>query len=214
MQPDDDEPRSGPWRAVPLEELRAHLLAAAGPVTGRPVVLAVDGRSAGGKSTLARRLAQDRPGWCVVHTDDVAWWHSFFDWDGPLAAAVLEPARRGDAVAHRPPAWDERGREGAVRVPAGTRVLVVEGVGSSRRSLAPLVDVAVWVRTPFEEVLRREAARAAAGESTEQLQREWMAAELPFLAADRPWSRAAVLVDGTAGATGDEVRVLTARAPA
>ncbi|NAZ87526.1 hypothetical protein GTR00_15690 [Kineococcus sp. T90] len=190
------------------------MLAAAGPVTGRPVVLAVDGRSAGGKSTLARRLAQDRPGWCVVHTDDVAWWHSFFDWDDLLATGVLAPARRGEAVAYRPPAWDERGREGAVRVPAGTRVLVVEGVGSSRRALAPLVDAAAWVSTPFEEVLRREAARAAAGRSTPRLQRDWMAAELPFLAADRPWTRAAVLVDGTAGAAGDEVRVLTAPAPA
>ena len=53
------------------------------------------------------RLAD--PGAVVVHTDDVAWWHAAFDWVDLLVEGVLAPARRGAAVAYRPPKWDERG---------------------------------------------------------------------------------------------------------
>jgi uridine kinase len=48
--------------------------------TDRPVVLAVDGRSPSGKTTLAARQADAVAGSVVVHTDDVAWQHSRFGW--------------------------------------------------------------------------------------------------------------------------------------
>jgi hypothetical protein len=55
-----------------------------------------------------------------VSTDDIAWHHGFFDWDGLLVEGVLTPTARGEAVSFRPPALVERGREGAVEVSAGT----------------------------------------------------------------------------------------------
>jgi hypothetical protein len=53
-----------------------------------------------------------------------------FDWSELIAVGVLRPVRRGEAVAFRPPAWAARQRAGAVVVPAGAPLVVVEGSGS------------------------------------------------------------------------------------
>ena len=206
MRVADDEPELGPWAAEPVEAVATRLLDTARTrrtVSGRggPLVVAVDGRSAGGKSTAADRLADASPGAVVVHTDDIAWHHGFFDWDGLLVEGVLTPAARGEAVSFRPPAWVERGREGAVQVPAGTSVVLVEGVGSSRSSLAPWLDATVWVQSDADEAYRRGIERdiVLGRIRTEAVAfwDEWMAVEEPFLAADRPWERADVVICST-----------------
>ena len=118
--------------------------------------MAVDGRGASGKSTLANRLCAAVPACTVVSTDDVAWYHSFFGWAELIATGVLEPARRGESVSYRPPAWQERGRAGAIEVPAGRQLLLVEGVGAGRRELTDLLDAVVWVQSDFAEAERRD----------------------------------------------------------
>src|SRR3954471_4955830 len=50
------EPAAGPWRGGPVVAFAASVLDAAGPADVRPLVVAVDGRSASGKTTLASRL--------------------------------------------------------------------------------------------------------------------------------------------------------------
>jgi hypothetical protein len=192
-----EEPAAGPWRVEPVVAVAATLAGRPTAPDGRPAILAVDGRSSSGKTSLSRRLAEAVPGAAVVHTDDVAWWHAAFDWAGLLAGGVLEPVRAGRAVAYRPPVWDLRERPGAVTVPAGISLLVVEGVGSSRRALAHLLDASVWVQSDLDEVDRRNAARVQAGEISPAGFDSWMAEEFPFLAADRPWERATLIVAGT-----------------
>jgi hypothetical protein len=168
-----------------------------GAPAGRPPVLAVDGRSSGGKTTLAGRLAAAVPGAVVVHTDDVAWWHAAFDWVDLLVDGVLAPVRRGAAVSYRPPKWDERGRPGAIEVPSGASLVVIEGVGAGRRELIGLVDGVVWVQTDPDETARRDTMRVAAGEITPSNYASWMAEETPFVAAQRAWERAFVTVCGS-----------------
>jgi uridine kinase len=182
---------------VLVPEFADLVLAHVGSPAGRPAVLAVDGRSAGGKTTLAARLADAVPRTTVVHTDDIAWWHSVFDWVDLLVDGVLAPVRRGEAVSYRPPRWDERGRVGAVEVPAGQRLVIVEGVGAGRRELTEHLDGVVWVETPREERDRRDEARIAAGEVSRETYESWMAEEEPFVAAQRTWERAFAIVDGT-----------------
>jgi hypothetical protein len=70
----DGEPRFGPWRVRPIDDVvrgalqRVH----ADPgVPRRPALLAVDGRSGSGKTTVARHLAGRIPGAAVVHTGTV-----------------------------------------------------------------------------------------------------------------------------------------------
>jgi ribosomal protein S18 acetylase RimI-like enzyme len=220
-----EEPEAGPWRAELVSEVasvvmrlgrgrgargrpgvlggdRPGLLGGERPgllVEGRPVVLAVDGRSSSGKTTLAGRLRDAVPGSAVVHTDDIAWCHSRFGWADLLIDGVLEPARAGRAVALRPPRWEDRGRPGAIEVPAGCSLLIVEGVGAARRESAHLIDVAIWVQADDAQTDRRNLARVGTpnGSATVRDHLEWMAEEIPFVAEQRPWERVDLVVCGT-----------------
>ncbi|MDF3050365.1 MAG: hypothetical protein K0R87_2003 [Pseudonocardia sp.] len=187
----DGEPRFGPWQVHRVEDILAELLPAPGP----PRILAVDGRSGSGKTTAAERMAGRVPGSAVVHTDDIVWNHAMFDWAELITEGVLGPVRRGEAVTFRPPAWNAHGRAGAVVVPAGCPLLVVEGVGIGRRELAPLVDALIWVQTDVAIARERGEVRDSAIPDAVGWD-EWQVEELPFLATDRPWERADLVVAG------------------
>ncbi|WP_205687336.1 uridine kinase family protein [Cellulomonas endophytica] len=197
------EPAATGWRVVDEAALVARVLEAAGEPAGRPRVVAVDGRGGAGKSTLARRLAAAVPSTAVVHTDDLAWHEAFFGW-GHLLQGLLEAVHRDGAGRLRPPAWERRGRPGAVEVPAGTSLVVVEGTGASHREHAHLLDATVWVQSDAAEAERRaidrDVAQGVNGDRAAAVAfwDEWMAHELPFFAAQRPWERAALVVAGTA----------------
>ena len=200
------EPAAGPWRAVPLPALLDLVLAAAGSPAGRPRVVAVDGRGASGKSTLADRLQQHAPASAVVHTDDIAWHEPLFGWGHLLADAVLRPLHAGRALDWQPPQWQARGRDGSVVVPAALDLVLVEGTGASHAEHADLVDATVWVQADVELARERGLARdVAEGVNGDRAQAtafwdEWMAAELPFLERQQPWRRASVVVHGTPAA--------------
>jgi energy-coupling factor transporter ATP-binding protein EcfA2 len=180
-----------------ISEFADLVLGHVGEPAGRAAILAVDGRSASGKTTISRRLAEAIPGTAVVHTDDIAWEQAVIDWVDLMVGGVLDPVRRGEAVSFRPPKWEEKGRAGAVEVPAGRRLLIVEGVGSGRRELAHLLDGVVWVETPRAVIDRRDAERIATGEVSQAVYELWMAEEDPFVAEQRTWERAFAIVDGT-----------------
>jgi energy-coupling factor transporter ATP-binding protein EcfA2 len=205
------EPAVESWRVEPVNALAILLFDATDPGRGRPRVVAVDGRSGSGKSTLAEQLQAAVPASAVVHTDDVAWHHSFFDWAELLARDVLEPLRRGESLHYRPPGWQDKGRLGAIEVPGGLELVLIEGVGAGRRELTHLLDATIWVQSDAAEAQRRGTARDAAadGNPTDvtRFWQEWMAQELPFVAAQRPWERAAVVVRGTTTAAHDPEHV-------
>jgi hypothetical protein len=201
------EPAFGPWRVEAIASVLARTRT--GPGTR---VVAVDGRSAGGKTTCASRLAASVPGAAVVHTDDVAWYQDFFDWAGLLRDGVLAPVRAGSAVAFRPPAWAERGRTGAIEAPARCPLLVIEGVGVSRSELSDFFDLRLWVQSDRVEARRRGIERDG-GPAHEDFWEEWDAREIPFLAADRPWERADLIACGTPGLPYDPVTELVVADP-
>jgi hypothetical protein len=131
----------------------------------------------------------------------VAWQQGYFDWDELLVDGTLGPASRGEDVAFRPPAWVERGREGVIGVSAGAALLLVEGAGSSRDALTPWLDAAVWVQSDAGEAYRRGIERdVRLGRTRDEAVAfwdEWMVEDVPFLAADRPWERADLVLWGT-----------------
>ncbi len=196
------EPAAGPWHVEPVNAFARSLAEAAGTPIGRPRIIAVDGRGGGGKTALAERLARALSPAAVVHSDDVAWAHSRFGWDDLMSEGVLRPLRAGGRVHYRPAGWDKDGREGCLSVAAGLSAVIIEGVGVSRHTLMPLVDVAVWVQSDFTEAKRRGMSRDMAdlGRTEEEALRlwdEWEAEEVPFLQDDQPWQRAHFIV-GTA----------------
>ena len=110
------------------------------------------------------------------------------------------PVIRSD---YRPPGWETHGRPGAIEVPVGLEVAIVEGVGAGRPELAHLLDAVVWVQSDFAEAERRGIARDVASgvngdrEAATAFWHAWMAEEVPFLAHQRPWEQASVIVAGT-----------------
>ncbi len=203
------EPEAGPWRVESLSTV-VNAVTRRGPdrgSSGRPAVLAVDGRSNSGKTTLAARVRGLVPGSVVIHTDDIAWEHSRFGWADLLVDGILIPMRQGQGVSYRPPRWDEHGREGSIEVPADCPLLVIEGVGARRREAADLIDTVIWVQADERKIGRRSVARAADRPAADLANRAvdgapfdeegWMAEEIPFNAAQRTWERADIIVCGT-----------------
>ena len=85
--------------------------------------------------------------------------------------------RRGHRV---PPArWDQRGRPGAVTVPAGCPLVVVEGVGIGRRDLAAFFDALVWVQADRAVAWARGLARDGGDPAQEAFWHEWEARGAP-----------------------------------
>jgi hypothetical protein len=199
------EPHFGPWKVESLQAFVRSLQSVLPKDIARPSVVAIDGRSASGKSTLATLLSRGVAGSAVVHTDDIAWHHSFFDWTELLVSAVLEPARTGLGVTYRPVAWEERGREGAIEVPPGCSVVLLEGVGAARRELTHVLEAAIWVQSDTDLARLRGIARDGGDAQAAAFWDEWMAAELPFLADQQPWERADFVVCGTPALEHDPV---------
>ncbi|GAA0512956.1 hypothetical protein Ade02nite_96770 [Paractinoplanes deccanensis] len=200
MFPGPGEPAAGPWLAESFETV-VEALFDDGFSRGGPRVIAVDGRGGSGKTTFADRLAKAVPGAEVVHTDDVAWWHSRFGWADLMVDGILAPLRAGEDVHYTPPGWLAHGRTGEIFVPAAAPAVIVEGCGASRRELARFLDVAVWVQSPFDDARTRGLTRdlAEKGIALSDAEREWdewMAEEVPFFLADQPWLRADLIVSG------------------
>lgn len=202
------EPSAGPWQLEPVHLFVQRLTSGLSGLE-RPIIIAIDGRSASGKTTLATLISEAVPGSALVHTDDMPssgnWsgmssraYRSFFDWTENLLKNVLEPAHAGEPVNYWPPAWEEWGRdEGDVEVPTGCPLLILEGVGSARHELMHIVDRVVWVQADLEQARTRGLARDGGDVKATAFWEAWMAEEFSFLAEQRPWERADVVVSGT-----------------
>ena len=199
------EPAFGPWQLATAPGLLGPVgypgAVGRGP-DSRPFILAIDGRGASGKSTLARTIVDATPQSALVHTDDLAWNEPFFQW-AHLLREVLETLRAGNSLKLRPPAWERAGRPGAVALPAGLSLVVVEGVGASQCDVVELVDAVIWVQSDFSVAERRGIERDIAEgvngtrDETITFWHEWMSHELTFLERERPWERADAIVLGT-----------------
>lgn len=198
---DGTEPAVQQWSSVDLAYVSARLTSGAGQSS---FVIAVDGRSGGGKSTFAAALAIELDA-ALLSTDEFAWQHSYFDWPDLLIELALVPLRHGRAVNVRPPAWIEHGREGSIVAPV-RQFIVVEGVGSGQERMRSAVDQIVWIQSDAVEARRRGIARDLAERPNPVEARrfwdEWTAAERPFQEQQRTWDVANLIVCGTPGVLG------------
>jgi uridine kinase len=157
-----------------------------------PTVVAIDGRSASGKTTFANRLSSELNA-PIVHSDDIAWHHSFFDWWPLMLEQIIMPFRAGQAIDWKPEAWTAQGREGSIVVPQSP-ILILEGVSVTRQELSNHIDLPIWVETDMHIAETRGLERD--GPDGRDFWFEWQASEKPFLEADKPWTRAKLIVDG------------------
>ncbi|WIY04903.1 uridine kinase [Amycolatopsis mongoliensis] len=158
-------------------------------------LLAVDGPSGVGKSTMAAQVAAGlRARGCrteLVSTDAFATWDDPVSWWPRLVDGVLKPLANGVEGAYRPMDWTGGApRPGElVRVPV-PEVLVLEGVSCGRTSVRPLLSHLCWLSGgPEAGRLARavardgEAARAELGR-WQRFERGWFAVDGTSEAAD------------------------------
>ena len=184
------------WRVAPLAELAELVRGRSDP--DRLGVVAVNGHSSSGKTTLAGRLVDVLPDAAVLHTDDLARIQGVFAWDVPLRDEVLPVVRAGEPLNYPPPQWwQARGRTGSITLPGSLAYLLVEGVGASQASVRDAYDLVIWVETDEPTRLARDLQRLAAGEmSSPGAYAGWMAEENAYTTAERPWEHADLLVNG------------------
>jgi uridine kinase len=173
----------------------------------RPVLLvAIDGHSAAGKSTLARTLQATLPQVTIVHMDDfyrpmlpadrarldaAGGYQQYYDWQR-LEHEVLQPLAQGTASRYRRYDWQQNTLDGWQEVrPAG--MVIVEGCYAARPELRDYYHTSIVVETPAQERAQRQQARADA--SPAWLAR-WDAAEQYYLRQYAPQTAATFIVHG------------------
>ena len=140
----------------------------------------------------------------MLHTDDLAWHHGVFSWDELLINDVLPVMRERRALDYRPPAWVARNRDDAITLDGDRDFVIIEGVGASQASVRAELDVIIWMQTPQAVRESRDAVRVAAGEISAASYAGWMAEENAYMAADRPWQHADLIVDGSGSLEHDQ----------
>lgn len=183
-----------------------------------PLVVAIDGRSGVGKSTIASQLGAVLPA-SVIPTDD------FFaaeltsaDWDARspserardaidwrrLRRLVLEPLLAGRAAVWHPFDFAAGERvDGSYAVSSesvrrdAAPLIILEGAYSSRPELADLVELAILVEAPAAARRERLALREAA-DFLDAWHRRWDAAEDYFFTEVRPRASFDIVLDSVA----------------
>jgi anthranilate synthase component 1/para-aminobenzoate synthetase len=178
------------------ERLAGRLAGARAPAAGRPYVIAVDGRSGSGKTSLAAELsgALSAP---VVALEDL-----YGGWDGlehgvdVLVSEVLKPLAAGRAALVPRYNWDAAAwaTPWALEPP---EVLIVEGAGAGARRAAAYESLLIWTEAPAS--VRKKRALDRDGETFAPYWDAWAAQEDAMLARERTPERADVIIDGVTG---------------
>jgi uridine kinase len=137
---------------------------------GGPLVIAIDGYGASGKTTIASELelALDAS---VVHTDHYYEDHGLFA-DGPHPMARYYH-------------WEQLRRECLEpTIRDGVPLILVEGVSAAAPALTDLIDRTVFVQTPESVRLERLHGRI----TDEEWDEEWLQAERVYFASRPPES--------------------------
>ncbi|MBT2593967.1 aminodeoxychorismate synthase component I [Arthrobacter sp. ISL-72] len=174
-------------------------------MTLAPVIIAIDGRSGAGKTTLAIELAarlREHHKVSLFHLEDI-----YPGWNGLAAgierfvSTVLAPLRRGEAAEWI--SWDwAKHYDGQARTTLPAEIVIVEGVGAAATAARPLLDAVIWAESSDDD--RRTRALTRDGGTYEPFWDQWAAQEEDWLAADPVPDHADVRVlnraDGTAPA--------------
>ena len=167
-------------------------LAGAPPRTGGSRVVAVDGRSGAGKTSLAAALSGRLRAPVVSLEDLYGGWEGLEHGIDLLVSAVLEPLAGGRAAQVPRYDWVAGGwAEPVVLEPP--LILIVEGVGAGARRAAAFESVLVWLEVPA--AVRKKRALDRDGATFAPYWDRWAAQEEAMIARDRTPERADIVIE-------------------
>ena len=142
-------------------------LAMTGSAAARPTfIVAIDGRSGAGKTTLAGKLEKElrEEGTAVAAIEVesfIGGWNGLNDGVEAVAAQILEPVRSRGRARARTWDWNRGTWAEEVRIPPSgpVDVLILTGCGAASAPCRPFVDLAVWVELDEERRRERVARR-------------------------------------------------------
>jgi hypothetical protein len=176
-----------------------------GPL-GKTRVIAVDGRSGAGKTSLAAELAAELRAPVVTLEDLYGGWDGLERGIDLLVSTVLEPVAAGRAA--RVPRYDwVAGRWGEPWVLEVPAVLIVEGVGAGARRAARFESALIWMESAAP--VRKRRALLRDGETFAPHWDEWATQEDALLARERTPERAGLVIDEQEGTAGAARRVIS-----
>ena len=135
----------------------------------RTFIVAIDGRSGAGKTTLAGKLEKElrEEGIAVAAIEVesfIGGWNGLIDGVEAIAAQILEPVRSRGRAPARMWDWNRGAWAEEVRIPPSgpVDVLILTGCGAASAPCRPFVDLAVWVE--LDEKRRRERVARREGD--------------------------------------------------
>lgn len=184
-------------RAATRSEVIAAVEQIGAAAPDRTLFVGIDGFGASGKSALAEAVAAAVPRAEVVHVDDfsgpdVPEW----DWSRFRSQLVL-PLLAGRAGRYQAWHWTADAGGDWRTVPPG-RVVIVEGVSSTRQAAGVDWALTVWVQAPPEVRRARAIARDGNQVWRTRWEGDWLPLERAYARRERPSSRSDLIVDGTA----------------
>ena len=197
-----------PLSTLPLADVVARVLSAPARLGGVRLVC-IDGPAGSGKTTVAGRLAVAfGPDAVLVPIDDLYAGWTLTGARARLQAGVLRPLAEGRPGAYHRFDWSVRRFVPAATAVPVRRVLLVEGCGSSPRSLDPWTTLRLWVEAPQDLRIARGLARDGAHLAHEW--RRWQETEAAEFAREDTRARADLRVDGarTTGQPGGAIALL------
>ena len=190
-----DSQRKASFADSTAELVTVELALSSSPACGDTCVIAIDGRSASGKTTLATAVAARLDGAPIIHLEDL-----YGGWDGlsngVLRAQVdaLMPLSQRQTTKVPAYNWTTKawGPETTLDAPP---FLIVEGCGAGSVGLANWTSVLVWVETDAES---RKARAQQRPDWTDFAPRwdAWAAQEDEHIAQNKPADRADLVVTG------------------
>ena len=154
-------------------------------MTPAPVIIAIDGRSGAGKTTLAIELAarlRNHHKVSLFHLEDI-----YPGWNGLTAgieryvSTVLKPLSGGEPATWT--SWDWANHyDGDTRITLPAEIVIIEGVGAAAAEARPLLSAVVWADSP--DNVRRMRALERDGGTYEPFWEQWAAQENEWLAQD------------------------------
>ncbi|MFM1784449.1 MAG: hypothetical protein RLZZ579_726 [Actinomycetota bacterium] len=190
-------------------QLQSHAQAIAGRILDleeqkHTPIIAIDGRAASGKTTLAKLLgeayfASNQSTLRIVHMDDL-----YPGWEGLRAGStylysqILLPLSSGKPANWQIWNWETGVRGNPLEPGNGWRQftpgvpLVIEGCGSISRLTRDLIDLGIWLEAPLDTRKSRWTERE--GALTAQFWGVWQSQEDEFYQAERSVSMADIIL--------------------